>query len=118
MSTDDTSQTMSAYFTALGTGSFQQFFTDAVTWTTIQSGAVVRGAEAVEGAINGLHARMADLSTRQLMSGQGVAFLEGTCAGTSDGDRIPFCVAYDLVADRIDAMRAYGNIACFMPPSP
>ena len=39
MSTDDTSQTMSAYFTALGTGRFQQFFTDDVTWTTIQSGA-------------------------------------------------------------------------------
>ena len=53
MSTDDTSQTMSAYFTALGRGRFQQFFTDDVTWTTIQSGAVVRGAGAVEEAING-----------------------------------------------------------------
>jgi hypothetical protein len=118
MSTDDTSQTMSAYFTALGTGRFQQFFTADVTWTTIQSGAVVRGAEAVEGAINGMHAHMPDLSTRQLMSAQGVAYLEGTCAGNSDGDRIPFCVAYDLAADRIDAMRAYGDIASFVPPSP
>ena len=118
MPSDDTSQTMSAYFTALGTGRFKQFFTDDVTWTTIQSGAVFRGAESVERAINGLHAHMPDLSTRQVMSAQGVAFLEGTCAGTSDGDRIPFCVAYDLAADRIDAMRAYGDIASFMPPSP
>lgn len=118
MSTDDTSQTMSAYFTALGRGRFQQFFTDDVTWTTIQSGAVVRGAGAVEDAINGLHARMPDLSTRRLVSAQGVAYLEGTCAGTDGGERIPFCVAYDLSADRIDAMRAYGNIASLMPPSP
>ena len=118
MSTDDTSQTMSAYFTALGTGSFQQFFTEDVTWTTIQSGAVVHGAEAVEGAINGLHARMPDLSTRQLMSALGVASVDGTGAGAGDEDRIPFCVAYDLAADRIDAMRAYGDIASFMPPSP
>jgi hypothetical protein len=118
MSTDDTSQTMSAYFTALATGRFRQFFTDDVTWTTIQSGAVVRGAESVEGAINGLHAHMPDLSTRQLMFAQGVAYLEGTCAGSSDGDRIPFCVAYDLAGDRIQAMRAYGDIASFMPPSP
>jgi len=118
MSTDDTSETMSAYFAALETGRFQQFFTDDVTWTTIQSGAVVRGAEAVEGSINGLHARMTDLSTRQLISAQGVAYLEGACAGTGDGDRIPFCVAYDLADDRIDAMRAYGDIASFMPPSP
>jgi len=118
MSSNDTSQTMSAYFTALGTGRFQQFFTDDVTWTTIQSGEVVRGAEAVEGAINGLHAHMPDLSTRHLMSAPGVAYLEGSCAGTNDGDRIPFCVAYDLAADRIDAMRAYGDIASFMPTSP
>ena len=118
MSIDDTSQTMSAYFTALGTGRFQQFFTDEVTWITIQSGAVVRGAEAVEGAINGLHSHMPDLRTSQLMSAQGVAYLEGTCAGTSGGERIPFCVAYDLAADRIDAMRAYGDIASFMLPSP
>jgi len=117
MSTDGKNQTMSAYFEALGTGRFRQFFTDDVTWTTIQSGATVEGADAVEAAINGLHARMSDLSTRQLMSAPRVAYLEGTCAGESDGHRIPFRVAYDLAGDRIKAMRAYGDIAIFMPPS-
>jgi hypothetical protein len=117
MSTDDTSRIMDDYFAALGTGHFQRFFTDDVTWTTIQNGAEIRGAEAVERAINGLHAHMSDLKTRQLILAERAAYLEGTCAGHVGNARIPYCVAYDLVGDRIAAMRAYGQIASFMPPS-
>lgn len=105
---------MEAYFAALSTGRFRQFFTDDVTWTTIQNGAEVSGAQAVEEAITGLHARMSDLRTRQLSVGEGMAYIEGSCAG-ADGARIPYCVAYDVVGDRIAAMRAYGEIAAFMP---
>jgi hypothetical protein len=118
MSTDDTNRIMDAYFAALGTGHFQQFFTDDVTWITIQNDAEIRGAETVEEAINTLHARMSDLKTRQLILGDRVAYLEGTGAGQDGNARIPFCVAYDLVGDRIAAMRAYGQIASFMSPSP
>lgn len=117
MSTDDTSRLMHAYFEALGTGHFRQFLTDDVTWTTIQNGADIRGAPAVEEAINGLHARMSDLKTRQLILADGTAYLEGTCAGKDGRARIPYCVAYDLAGDRIAAMRAYGEIASFMAPS-
>jgi len=117
MSTDDTRRLMEAYFTALATGHFRQFLTDDVTWTTIQNAAEVRGAEAVEEAINTLHARMSDLKTRQLIVGDLSAYLEGTGAGQDGRARIPFCVAYDLVGDRIGAMRAYGQLAVFMSPS-
>lgn len=117
MSTDETRQVLSAYFDALETGHFRAFFTDDVTWTTIQDDAEVSGAQAVEQAINGLHARMSDLRTRQLAVADGVAYIEGSCAGGGDGARIPYCVAYDFEGDRIVAMRAYGDIAQFMPTS-
>ena len=117
MSTNDTNRVMGAYFEALGTGHFQQFLTDDATWTTVQTGEDIRGAIAVEDAINGLHARMTDLRTQQLVVADGAAYLEGTCADPNGADRIPYCVAYDLAGDRIVAMRAYGELAAFMPPS-
>ena len=114
MSTDDTDRLMDAYFTALPTGHFQQFLTEDVTWTTMQNDAEIRGAEAVEEASNTLHGRMTDLKTRQLLLGDHAAYLEGTGAGHDGTARVPFCVAYDLVGDRIGAMRAYGQLAVFM----
>ncbi|HEV7196733.1 MAG TPA: nuclear transport factor 2 family protein, partial [Pedococcus sp.] len=110
----ETTRVMDAYFAALGTGQFNQFFTDDVTWTTIQNNEQVCGAQAVEAAINGLHARMSDLQTRQLVVSNGFAYLEGSCAG-KDEARIPYCVAYEFAGDRIAAMRAFGEIATFMP---
>jgi hypothetical protein len=108
---------MDAYFAALATGHFQHLLTDDVTWTTIQNDAEIRGAQAVEEAVNTLHARMSDLRTRQLIVGDQTAYLEGSGAAQDGTDRIPFCVAYDLVGDRIAAMRAYGQLAVFMTPS-
>jgi len=118
MSTDETHRLMNAYFAALATGHFQHLLTDDVTWTTIQNDAEVRGAEAVEAAVNTLHARISDLQTRQFVVGDQAAYLEGTGAGHDGTDRIPFCVAYDVVGERIAAMRAYGQLAVFMSPSP
>ena len=117
MSTDDTHRLMDAYFAALATGHFQQFLTDDVTWTTMQNDAEIRGGDVVEEAVNTLHARLSDLQTRQLLVGDQTAYLEGTGAGRDGTARIPFCVAYDLVGDRIAAMRAYGQLAVFMTPS-
>jgi hypothetical protein len=115
MSADDTAKVIEAYFTAMGSGHFQQFLTDDVTWTTIQSGEELQGADAVEAGIKGLHARMTDMKTRQLSVADGTAYIEGTCAGQDGRSRIPYCVAYDLAGERIAAMRAYGDIAVFMP---
>ena len=115
MSADQTRQTMSAYFDALETGRFSRYFNDDVTWTTIENGRRVQGAEAVEAAINGLHERLQDVQTRQLVIGDHAAFIEGSAKGVNGEGPIPYCVAYDVVGDRIGAMRAYGAIAEFMP---
>jgi hypothetical protein len=108
---EQTQRLMSAYFDALDTGSFAEFYTDDVTWTTIEDGSVVTGPEAVQGAINALHARLTDLQTRQIVFGTQSTYLEGSAAGPTGGARIAYCVAYDLLGDHIAAMRAYGALA-------
>jgi len=118
MSVDRTRQVMNDYFHALGTGQFTQFFTETVTWTTIEDNSCVSGAHAVEAAISGLHAHLSDMQTRQLMIVDNGACLEGSCSGAAaDEDRICYCVLYELDGDRISAMRAYGELAAFIPYS-
>jgi hypothetical protein len=108
---------MSAYFDALEAGRFARYFTEDVVWTTIQSDTRIKGPEAVQDAINFLHARFHDLRTSQLVFAESAAYIEGSGAGARGEGRIAYCVAYDLVGERIRAMRAYGDIAEFMPPS-
>ena len=117
MTADQTRRVMSAYFDALEAGSFAQFFTEDVVWTTIQSDTHIKGPEAVQDAINVLQGRLHDLRTSQLVFAESAAHIEGSGADTTGESRIPYCVAYDLVGERIRAMRAYGDIAKFMPLS-
>jgi hypothetical protein len=63
------------------TGHFAQFFTDDVTWTTIDTNDVVRGPQAVQDFIVALHARMSDAQTHRLVFSEDCAYLEGSCAG-------------------------------------
>jgi hypothetical protein len=116
MSSEQTRQIMDRYVKALGTGDFARFFTEYVTWTTIETGTEVRGPLAVQDAIVGLHAQMSDMKTRQLVVSEGAAYIEGNCARV-DGSpgRISYCVAYDLDGDRIASMRAYGALGAIMP---
>jgi SnoaL-like domain len=116
MPPEQTRRVMGDYFRAMDTGHFAQFFTDDVTWTTVDMNAVVQGPHAVQDFIVGLHARMSDMQTRRLVFSDDCAYLEGSCAGV-DGqmDRIPYCVAYDLIGPRISAMRGYGAVGPFMP---
>jgi hypothetical protein len=115
MTADQTRRVMSAYFDALEACRFAQFFTEDVVWTTIQSDTHINGPEAVQDAINILHARLHDLRTRQLIFAESAAYIEGSGADALGESRIAYCVAYDLVGERIGAMRAYGDIADFMP---
>ena len=115
MTTDQTRRVMSAYFDALETGRFAQFFTEDVIWTTVQSDTHIKGPEAVQDAINVLHARLQDLWTSHLVFAEKAAYIEGSGVDAPGGSRIPYCVAYDLVGERIRAIRAYGDIAEFMP---
>lgn len=116
MPADETRHVMTDYFEALETGAFARCFTDDVTWTTTADGSYLQGAKAVEAAINGLHQRLQDMQTLRLVIGQSAAYLEGSANGVNGEGRIPYCVAYDVMGGRIGAMRAYGDIAEFLPP--
>jgi len=107
---------MDNYFEALGAGDFARFLTKDVTWTTMETGAQFRGPRAVQDAVIGLHARMSDLETRQLVVSDDFACIEGSCLpNVSPSGRIPYCVTYDLRGDLIASMRAYGSLAALMP---
>ena len=109
-SQQQTRRVIADYFRAMETtGHFAQFFTDDVTWTTIDTNDVVRGPQAVQDFIVALHARMPDLHTDRLVFSDDCAYLEGSCAGV-DGQtgRIPYCLAYDLIGSQIASMRSYG----------
>jgi hypothetical protein len=114
-----TRQVMNDYFTAMGSGQFNQFFTDNVTWTTVENNAVVQGRAEVQDHILNLHSGMSDLQTRQLVIAEDNAYIEGSCASISGhGLRTLYCVAYDLDGPRIASMRAYGALAAFTSPNP
>ena len=89
MSVERTHDVLSAYFDAMGTGRFSQFFTEDVTWTTIQDDTQVIGADAVQEAIIGLHARLGDLQTRQLVFAENAAYIEGSGTRTGEGAEFP-----------------------------
>jgi SnoaL-like domain len=116
MSAQQTRRVIGDYFRAMDRGQFAQFLADEVTWTTIDTNAVVRGPHAVQDAIIGLHARMSDVETHRIIFSDDCAYLEGSCAG-ADGQmqRIPYCIAYDLTGSQIAAMRAYGSLGPLMP---
>ena len=119
MSSQQTRQVMDDYFTAMGGGPFNQFFTDNVTWTTVENNAVVRGRADVQDHILNLHSGMSDVQTRQLVIAEDNAYIEGSCASVSgQAGRILYCVAYDLDGARIASMRAYGALAAFTSPDP
>src|SRR3954451_17287372 len=103
----------------MGSGQFNQFFTDNVTWTTVENNAVVQGRAEVQDHILNLHSGMSDLQTRQLVIAEDNAYIEGSCASISGhGLRTLYCVAYDLDGPRIASMRAYGALAAFTSPNP
>jgi hypothetical protein len=115
-SPDQTRRVIGDYFRAMDeTGHFAQFFTEDATWTTIDTNDVVRGPHAVQDFIVALHARMSDAQTHRLVFSDDCAYLEGSCAGV-DGqrDRIPYCIAYDLIGSQIASVRSYGPVGPLM----
>jgi len=61
MSVEATTRIMNGYFEALlGGGDFSQYFTDDVSWTTMETGDQVSGREAVRNLIVTLHTETFD----------------------------------------------------------
>jgi predicted ester cyclase len=116
---------LDAYLHSLLTGAdFGQHFAPDVVWTTMESGAQVRGRDAVRDFIIGLHTRAFDAHPELVNSvaGEGTAMLEAVFIGTHTGEfagipatgahvRLPYGMAYDITDGAITALRAYFPMA-------
>ena len=121
MSVEATTRIMDGYFEALlGGGDFGQYFTDDVSWTTMETGDQVFGREAVKNLIVTLHTEIFDAHPELKRSAitDGYAFVEADFVGTHTGQfadiaptgaaiRVAYCVAYDVVDHGIQALRGY-----------
>jgi predicted ester cyclase len=121
MSLERTTQTINSYLYALvHGGDFGQFLTDDVRWTTMETGEVIQGREAVRGFIIAFHREMFDAKpeVRNLAIADGLAALEADFVGVHTGEfagiaptgtavRVPYAVFYDIGEDGINALRGY-----------
>ncbi len=84
------------------------------TGTQVDSGQV-RGAVAVRDDVLDLHSRMTGGNQRPLVVADGHATSEGDSVGVEDGGPgLSSCLVYDVLGDRITAMRCYGTLAQLM----
>ena len=125
MSADETRRVLDAYLDALlGGGDFGASFADDVRWTTMETGDVITGRDAVRDFIVALHTQLFDASPELglVVCGDGSAALEATFAGRHIADfagvaatgadvRLPYSVFYEIEAGKISALRAYFPIA-------
>lgn len=118
VSVSTTQGVMDRYFKAMGAGQdFSRFFDDGVSWHMVDSGQEVRGPGPVRDYILELHDRMLTGQQRTLVVTDGHAFLEGHSVNPGDGNGsgLAYCLVYDVIDDRISAMRCYGTLADLMP---
>ena len=121
MSVEETEQTMQRYLDALlARGDFASCFADDVEWTTMETGEQIRGRDAVRDYIVAMHTQLFDATPelRGVATSDGYATIEAVFVGTQTAEfagvpaagasvRVPYAMAYDLVGDRISALRAY-----------
>ena len=122
---DDTRTVMEQYVQALLDGSdFGRFFAPDVVWTTMETGEVVHGRDAVRDLIVGMHTQAfrAHPELVGMVTDGGKAMLEAVFIGTHVGEfagvpatgvdvRLPYCMAYDVADGAITALRAYFPVA-------
>ena len=121
MSVEETQQVLDEYLNALlGGGDFGTFFADDVRWTTMETGEVISGRNAVRDFIIAFHQQVFDASPEfgLLICSDGSAALEATFVGkhiaefagveaTGAEVRLPYSVFYEVEAGKITALRAY-----------
>ena len=81
MSLEATTRTIDSYLNALfNGGDFEQYFTDDVRWTTMETGEEIQGREAVRGFIVAFHREMFDAKpeVRNLAIADGLLLLRLT----------------------------------------
>ncbi len=128
MSVDETKQAMTEYLDALQTGGdFGAFFADDVRWTTMETGDVISGRDAVRDFIVAFHQQLFDASPEfgRLICDDGAAALEAVFVGKHIADfagveatgadvRLPYSVVYELAAGKITALNVYLSIAALL----
>ncbi len=121
MVNDSVRDVLNPYLQALTTGGdFARFFAPAVRWTTMETGQVIQGRDAVRDFITAVHTVAFDarVEVQDLVTGDGCAVLEAQFVGTHTGDfagvaatgrqvRLPYCVVYRVSDGAIDELRAY-----------
>lgn len=121
----ETSEVMDQYVNALMKGEdFGQFFAPDVVWTTMETGAQIRGREAVRDFIIGMHTRSFDAHPElvSLVTGDGTAMLEAVFIGrqvdtwegvpaTGREVQMPYAMAYDIADGFITGLHSYFPMA-------
>jgi predicted ester cyclase len=121
MTVADTQSTLDEYLDALlNGGDFAAKFSDQVSWTTMETGEVIHGREAVRDFIVALHSQLFDATPElgKVYVGDGSAALEALFVGkhtaefagipaTGEEVRLPYAVCYDVSNGKIDALRGY-----------
>jgi|tagenome__1003787_1003787.scaffolds.fasta_scaffold20384936_2 steroid delta-isomerase-like uncharacterized protein len=125
MAHDQTRATMDAYVTAVvERGDFAQFFAPDVVWTTVETGEVIRGRDAVRDYIVAMHTVLFDAHPEPvgMLVGDDHAVLEAVFVGTHEAEfagvpatgrpvRVPYALIYRVRDGLISDLRAYLPIA-------
>jgi steroid delta-isomerase-like uncharacterized protein len=121
MTVEATAETMRSYLDAfLARGTFADYFSEEVTWTTIGTQQTMQGRQPVQEFLLWMHTQAFDAhpKVKTLVVGDRQAVLEADFVGTHTGEflgipatgkpvQVPYCVVYDLRDDKITALRAY-----------
>ena len=117
VSVEQTQKILDRYFGAMDRDEdFSAFFAEDVTWIMVEGEQEVHGPAAVGDYILKLHGRMVGGEQRSLVVSDGHAYLEGDTMSAPGpaGQRLSYCLVYDLGDDRITAMRCYGSLGALM----
>jgi|tagenome__1003787_1003787.scaffolds.fasta_scaffold20277478_2 steroid delta-isomerase-like uncharacterized protein len=128
MSVDETKHVISEYLDALRSGGdFGASFADDVRWTTMETGEVISGRDAVRDFIVAMHAKQFEAAPELegVVYGDGAVALEATFVGKHVAEfagveptgavvRVPYSMFYEIEGGRITALRAYLPIAALV----
>lgn len=106
------------YFDLMGGGrDFSVCYADDVRFTTFDGGRTVVGPTDVRDYLVELHSNMPEGDGRPMACVDGAVYLEGDFPDprSTAGDRIAWCLAYDIADGLITAGRLYGAVGFLVP---
>jgi len=118
MSATDTQAVIEHYFDLMGRGEdFKVCYADDVRWTTYDGGTSVVGPAEVQRYVTELHQNMPDGDGPPIAYTAEAAYLEGDFPDprSSSGDRVAWCLVYDVADGLITSARLYGGLGFLAP---